>query len=136
MAAKQASARSARQTQTQHREQRAKASSKSPQPNTTRQQNDLSPDNGDARADLPLFPGLVRRIYRRFQGKPERQTSPVTQRQAKWAGLRDQIAHKPGVLRGEGNGFMNGAQCRFPGIVRAEAPADKLALNFGQIDAA
>src|SRR5260370_36430402 len=136
MAAKQASARSARQTQTQHREQRAKASSQSPQPNITRQQNDLSPDNVDARADLHLFPGLVRRIYRRFQGKPERQTSPVTQRQAKWAGLRDQIAHKPGVLPGERNRSMHWPHCRSPPTVRAEAPADKLALNFGQIDAA
>jgi hypothetical protein len=42
-------------------------------------QNELSPDDVDARADLHLLPGLVRRIYRRLQGKPKRQTSPVTQ---------------------------------------------------------
>src|SRR6202022_3608897 len=93
-------------------------------------ENDLSPDYVDARADLDLLPGLLRRIYRRLQGKPKRQTSAVTQGQAKRAGLRDQIARKPGVLRGKRNGFTDGAQCCFPCIVRAEAPADKFAVDF------
>jgi len=37
---------------------------------------------------------------------------------------------------GKRNDLPDGAQCRFPRIVRAEAPADKFAVHFGQIDGA
>jgi hypothetical protein len=43
----------------------------------------------DARAGFQLLPRLVGRIYWSLQSKTERQTSPVTQRQAKRAALRD-----------------------------------------------
>ena len=41
--------------------------------------------------------------------------------------MRDQIAHKPGVFRSEGDGFADRAQRGFPSIVhRAEAAANDI----------
>ncbi|MGH2482505.1 MAG: hypothetical protein ACRDHW_22900 [Ktedonobacteraceae bacterium] len=49
-----------------------------------------------------------------MQSEAEGETGAVSERQAKWTRFCEQIAREPGVIRGKGHGFRDGAERGFP----------------------